>query len=49
VDQILAAEEVTPLASPGEVLYPLTDHLGTTRWRRRRRSPAIASLTHLES
>jgi RHS repeat-associated protein len=31
VDQILAAEDVTSLTSPGEVLYPLTDHLGTTR------------------
>jgi RHS repeat-associated protein len=31
VDQILASEDVSSLASPGEVLYPLTDHLGTTR------------------
>jgi RHS repeat-associated protein len=31
VDQILADEAVTSLSSAGTVLYPLTDHLGTTR------------------
>jgi hypothetical protein len=30
VDQILADETVTSLLSAGTVLYPLTDHLGTT-------------------
>ena len=31
VDQILADEEVTSLNSPGEVLWPLADNLGTVR------------------
>ena len=31
VDQILADEEVTSLATPGDVLWPLPDHLGTVR------------------
>ncbi len=31
VDQIMASEEVTSLGSAGNVLWPLTDHLGTTR------------------
>ena len=31
VDQILADEQVDSLAAPGEVLWPLTDNLGTVR------------------
>ena len=31
VDQILADEAVTSLAAPGEILWPLPDHLGTAR------------------
>jgi RHS repeat-associated protein len=31
VDQILADEQVTSLTSPGDVLWPLADHLGTVR------------------
>jgi len=31
VDQILADEQVTDLATPGTILWPLTDHLGTVR------------------
>ena len=31
VDQILADEAVTSLATPGDVLWPLPDHLGTVR------------------
>jgi RHS repeat-associated protein len=31
VDQILADEEVTSLNNPGDVLWPLTDNLGTVR------------------
>jgi RHS repeat-associated protein len=31
VDQILADEQVTSLASGGNVIWPLTDHLGTAR------------------
>jgi RHS repeat-associated protein len=31
VDQILADESVTSPTAPGEVLWPLTDHLGTVR------------------
>jgi RHS repeat-associated protein len=31
VDQILADESVDSLAAAGDVLWPLTDHLGTTR------------------
>jgi RHS repeat-associated protein len=31
IDQILADEAVSSLASAGEVLWPLTDHLGTPR------------------
>jgi len=31
VDQILADEQVTSLTSPGEILWPLTDHLNTVR------------------
>ena len=31
VDQILADESVDSLTSAGDILWPLTDHLGTTR------------------
>jgi RHS repeat-associated protein len=31
VDQILADEQVTSLGSAGDVIWPLTDHLGTAR------------------
>ncbi|MCI0359338.1 MAG: hypothetical protein L0211_12740 [Planctomycetaceae bacterium] len=31
IDQILASEDVTSLTSAGNVLWPLTDHVGTTR------------------
>lgn len=31
VDQLLADEDLTNLTSPGTVLWPLTDHLGTVR------------------
>jgi RHS repeat-associated protein len=31
VDQILASEDVTSLSQAGNVLWPLSDHLGTTR------------------
>ena len=31
IDQILASEDVTSLTSAGNVLWPLTDHLGTSR------------------
>ena len=31
VDQILADEQVTTVASAGDVIWPLTDHLGTAR------------------
>ena len=31
VDQILAGEEVTSTSAAGDVLWPLTDHLGTVR------------------
>ena len=31
VDQILADEQVTDLLTAGEILWPLTDHLGTVR------------------
>jgi RHS repeat-associated protein len=31
VDQILASEDVTSLTTAGNTLWPLTDHLGTTR------------------
>lgn len=31
IDQILADEQVSSLSSPGDVLWPLADNLGTVR------------------